>query len=135
MLALLGSASTSQTIVPANSPLSAVQPMVHSVTFAEFSNLVADVAAWARSKQFRVPGIQSPPRVPGADRVLRRFQGEVRTIAVTVRGRRRSDVIADVVQGILVANGVSRDEWPEFVADALAATSSGSVGPSWASAA
>lgn len=106
-----------------------------SVSFAEFSELVANLASWARARGLRVPGIQSPPRVPGADRVLRRTGGEVRTIAVVVRGRRRTEVVTDVVSGILMANAVARSEWAAIVEDALAAVGAGSVGPTWACAA
>lgn len=105
------------------------------VSFAEFSELVAMLASWARSRGLRVPGIQSPPRVPGADRVLRRANGEVRTIAVVVRGRSRADVATDVVSGILVANAVPSAEWAEMVAEALAAVGARLVGPTWACAA
>ena len=106
-----------------------------TVTFAEFSELVANLAMWARGRGLRVPGIQSPPRVPGVERVVRRTDGEVRTIAVAVRGRRREAVAADVVSGILVANAVAPGEWAVLVDDALAAIGAGSVGPTWASAA
>lgn len=106
-----------------------------SVSFAEFSELVASLAVWARGKGLRVPGIQSPPRVPGVERVVRRAGGEVRTIAVAVRGRRRADVATDVVSGILVANSIAPGEWSELVNDALAAVGAGSVGPTWACAA
>ena len=106
-----------------------------TVSFAEFSELVANLASWARGRGFRVPGIQSPPRVPGADRVLRRTNGEVRTIAVVVRGRGRVEVVTDVVSGILLANAVPRSDWSAVIDDALAAVGAGSVGPSWACAA
>ena len=105
------------------------------VSFADFSDLVTTLGSWARRRGLRVPGIQSPPRVPGADRVVRRFQGEVRTVAVTVRGRSRIDVVTDVVSGILMANGVSRDQWPTMIDDALAAVRGRFVGPVWADAA
>ncbi len=105
------------------------------VSFADFSDLVTTLGSWARRRGLRVPGIQSPPRVPGADRVVRRFQGEVRTVAVTVRGRSRIDVVTDVVSGILMANGVSRDQWPTMIDDALAAVGGRFVGPVWADAA
>ena len=76
-----------------------------------------------------MPGVQSPPRVPGAERAVRRFGGEVRTIAVTVRGRGRNDVLVDVVSGILLANGVARREWPAMIDDARAAVDVGPVDP------
>jgi hypothetical protein len=105
------------------------------VSFADFSDLVSTIASWARHRSLRVPGIQSPPRVQGADRVVRRFQGEVRTVAVTVRGRSRNAVVTDVVSGILMANGVSRDQWPALIDDAFSALPGHVVGPVWADAA
>lgn len=89
-----------------------------SVSFAEFPDLVARLTAWSRRQGMRVPGIQSPPRAPGVDRAVRRVGGEVRTIAVTLRGRRRSDVVNDLVSGILVANGVPREGWTALLDDA-----------------
>lgn len=56
-------------------------------------------------------------------------------MAVTVRGRSRIDVVTDVVSGILMANGVSRDQWPTMIDDALAAVGGRFVGPVWADAA
>lgn len=82
-----------------------------------------------------MPGVQSPPRVPGAERVVRRFGGEVRTVAVAVRGRGRTDVLIDVVSGILLANGVVRREWPGMIDDARAAVDVGPVGPRFLDAA
>ena len=105
------------------------------VSFAEFSDLVGSLGVWARHRGLRVPGIQSPPRVPGADRVLRRFEGEVKTVAVVVRGRTRRAVVTDVVSGILVANGVLRDQWPALIDDALSSLRGAVVGPVWADAA
>ena len=105
------------------------------VSFAEFSDLVGTLGGWARHRGLRVPGIQSPPRVPGADRVVRRFHGEVRTVAVAVRGRTRREVVTDVVSGILVANGIVREEWPALIDDALGTLPGAVVGPVWADAA
>ena len=107
----------------------------HGVSFADFGALVADLSRWARRRNLRMPGVQSPPRVPGAERVVRRFGGEVRTIAVTVRGRGRNDVLIDVVSGILLANGVAKCEWPAMIDDARAATDARPVGPRFLDAA
>ena len=58
-----------------------------------------------------VPGFCSPPRLPGADRTIRRSRGEP-IVAVRLRGRPFTDVVADVVEGVLVANGIrGRPEW------------------------
>ena len=117
--------------MPVLHPLARPQtPGPHSsVSFAEFGDLVADLSRWARRRHLRMPGVQSPPRVPGAERVVRRFGGEVRTIAVTVRGRGRNDVLVDVVSGILLANGVARRDWSAMIDDARAAVDDGPVGP------
>ena len=82
-----------------------------------------------------MPGVQSPPRVAGVERVVRRFGGEVRTVAVAVRGRRRGDVLGDVVAGILLANGVARSEWAALIDDARASVDVGPVGPRFLDAA
>ena len=82
-----------------------------------------------------MPGVQSPPRVAGVERVVRRFDGEVRTIAVRVRGRRRGDVLTDVVSGILLANGVARHAWADLIDDARASVDVGPVGPRFLDAA
>ena len=67
---------------------------------------------------------------------LRALQrGEVRTVAVAVRGRRRGDVLGDVVAGILLANGVARSEWAALIDDARASVDVGPVGPRFLDAA
>jgi hypothetical protein len=76
-----------------------------------FSNAVRTVAEEARRMGLMVPGFRSPPRLPGADRTIRRSAGEP-IVAVRVRGRPIADVVADVVEGVLVANGVrGRAQW------------------------
>src|SRR5579871_3058443 len=76
-----------------------------------FSAAVRVVAEEARRMGLVVPGFRSPPRVPGADRTIRRAAGAP-IVAVRLRGRPFSDVVADVVEGVLVANGVrGRREW------------------------
>ena len=67
--------------------------------------------------------------------MVRRFGGEVRTVAVAVRGRGRTDVLIDVVSGILLANGVARCEWPAMIHDAQTAVDVGPVGPRFLDAA
>jgi len=54
-----------------------------------------------------VPGFRSPPGLVGVDRTIRRPHGEP-IIAIRVRGRPAADIVADIVEGVLVANDVSR---------------------------
>ena len=76
-----------------------------------FSAAVRAVAEEARRMGLVVPGFRSPPRLAGADRTIRRTSGEP-IVAVRLRGRPFADVVADVVEGVLVANGIrGRPEW------------------------
>jgi hypothetical protein len=70
-----------------------------------FSALVRVVAQEARAMGLVVPGFRSPPRLAGAVRTIRAGSGAP-IIAVRLRGRPFADVAADVVEGVLVANGV-----------------------------
>ena len=72
-----------------------------TVGFARAARLVA---AEARRRGLSVPGFCSPPRVPGADRTLRRRPGGWAMVAVRVRGRPAADVLADLVDGVVRAN-------------------------------
>ena len=77
----------------------------------DFSAAVRAVAEEARRMGLVVPGFRSPPRLAGADRTIRRSAGEP-IVAVRVRGRPFADVVADIVEGVLVANGArGRAQW------------------------
>lgn len=61
----------------------------------------------ARGRGLVVPAFRSPPRRPGASRTLRRWPGGGATVSVEVAGRPREAVVADLVEGIVVANDVA----------------------------
>jgi hypothetical protein len=69
-----------------------------------FADAVRLVAAEARALGLEVPGFRSPPRLPGADRSLRRRPGATPAIAVRLTGRPFDAVIVDMVEGVVVAN-------------------------------
>lgn len=71
-----------------------------------FATTVRLLAAEARRLGLDVPGFRSPPRLPGADRSLRRRAGGSAAVAVRLRGRTAGAVVADMVEGVLVANGL-----------------------------
>lgn len=71
-----------------------------------FSIAAQVVAAEARRMGLSVPAFRSPPRIPGATRTIRRRGGGA-MVAVAVRGRSPADVMADLVEGVIVANGLS----------------------------
>lgn len=53
-----------------------------------------------------VPGFRSPPRLP-VDRSLRRRPGATPAVAVRLHGRPMQMVVADMVEGVLVANAAT----------------------------
>lgn len=85
----------------------------------------------ARARGLRVPGFRSPPRIAGAERTLRRARSGSATVAVVVKGRPWSAVLADLVDGVVAANGLrgtraerTRTElWAALEADGLVAAS------------
>jgi hypothetical protein len=90
-----------------------------TVRFATTARALADAA---RAHGLTVPGFRSPPRLSGVDRTLRR-RGASASIAVRVRGRPWADVLTDMVEGIVVANGLSGE-----AADAARAALAGAAG-------
>ena len=70
-----------------------------------FADLARRLGAAARAAGLVVPAFRSPPRRPGAARTIRRLPGGP-VVAVQVRARALADVIADMVEGIVVANGL-----------------------------
>src|SRR5579872_3534540 len=77
---------------------------MHSDTVS-FSAAVRTIAAEARRLGLTVPGFRSPPKVAGVDRTIRWSRGQP-IVSIRVAGRPVGDVVADVVEGVLVANGV-----------------------------
>lgn len=58
----------------------------------------------ARSLDLIVPGFRTPPKLPGIERTIRRHPGGTVTIAVVLRDRPFQAVIADLIEGIVIAN-------------------------------
>jgi hypothetical protein len=79
--------------------------------FADTARVLADAA---RGGGLVVPTFRSPPRVLHRDRTIRhRADGSV-AVAVRLTGRPFVAVVADMVEGVLVANrleGATADEW------------------------
>ena len=72
-----------------------------------FSWLARRLAAEARRLGLTVPGFRSPPRRAGAVRTLRRVEGGGCIVAVRRRERPGVEVVADLVDGVLAANGLA----------------------------
>ena len=75
-----------------------------------FAATVRTLAAAARARGLAVPGFRSPPRVPGADRTVRRTADGRSTVAVVVKGRPHQAVVADMIEGIVIANDLDGTE-------------------------
>lgn len=76
--------------------------MTSSVRFAR---AVRTLSESARRQGLVVPTFRTPPGRPGAVRTIRRSRRGV-TVAVQVAGRPWAAVLADLVDGVVVANGL-----------------------------
>ncbi|HVF74157.1 MAG TPA: hypothetical protein VM938_03845 [Acidimicrobiales bacterium] len=79
--------------------------LVHASSLS-FSALAQVLAAEVRRHGLVLPSFSSPPRVAGARRTIRRLQGGGLMVSVQVRGRSIDDVLGDMVDGVVVANGL-----------------------------
>jgi hypothetical protein len=71
-----------------------------------FADVARRLGAAARAAGLVVPAFRTPPRRPGAPRTIRRLPGGP-VVAVVVRGRPLEAVVADMVDGVLFANGLA----------------------------
>lgn len=86
-----------------------------------FAAAVRALAVEARKLGLEVPGFRSPPRLAGADRSLRRSPGASPAVAVRLRDRPFEAIAADMVEGVVVANGLTGRRAAQVRARLLAA--------------
>ncbi len=79
---------------------------VESCTALDFGEMSRIVAGEARRHGLVAPSFRSPPRLQGATRTLRRYPNGQLLVSVRCRGRPVADVAADMVDGVLMANGL-----------------------------
>jgi hypothetical protein len=79
---------------------------MESSTTARFAHAARTLAREARRRGLLAPSFRCPPRVVGADRTLRRRPGGA-VVAVRLRGRPWPAVLADMIEGVIAANGLS----------------------------
>lgn len=84
-----------------------------------FTQAARRLGAAAHAAALIVPAFRCPPRLAGAQRTIRRYPGGP-VIAVQVRGRPFFEVVADMVEGVIVANRLE-GEAAHRVRDCLAA--------------
>jgi hypothetical protein len=73
---------------------------------ARFAGIARRLGSAARAAGLTVPVFRTPPRRPGAPRTIRRLPGGP-VVAVALRDRTFGDVVHDMVEGVIVANGLS----------------------------
>jgi hypothetical protein len=92
---------------------------VSTIRFAVAARAITDEARRAGLEV--VPGFRSPPKLP-VDRALRRRAGATPAVAVRLQGRPMDIVVADMVEGVLVANdATNRDDLRARLLAAVAA--------------
>jgi len=84
-----------------------------SIRFAATARALGEVA---RAHGFEAPAFRSPPRVKGRNRTIVRHASGAATVAVVVRGRPWSAVVADMIDGFVACN---TDGDPERLRDLL----------------
>ena len=82
---------------------------VDADTVIGFSAAARRLAEEARRRGLVVPGFRSPPRLEGAARTLRRVRDGAPVVAVQRRGRTGTDVLRDMIDGVVVANRLDGD--------------------------
>ncbi len=76
----------------------------------DFSAAARALAMAARRAGLRAPSFRTPPRLRGASRTLRRWPSGGALVSVATRGRPPLEVLTDMAEGVLVANGLRGDE-------------------------
>lgn len=94
--------STSRSVTAAGGA-SASPAEYSTIEFAELARLLARAA---RRCGLRAPSFRCPPRRVGVDRTIRRH-GAAAVVAVRIRSRTAPAIIADMIDGIVVANRVA----------------------------
>jgi hypothetical protein len=101
-----------------------------------FVRAVQALGAAARAGGLAVPGFRSPPRLRGVQRSIKRWPGGA-MVAVVVRDRPWPAVLADLVEGVVAANGLQGPPadaargvlWAALAADDPVALAPWEVGP------
>ena len=73
-------------------------------TSIQFAIAVRSLGDAARGQGLDVPGFRSPPRLKGVSRSLRRRPDGAVTVSVVLRDRPWVAVLADMIEGVVVAN-------------------------------
>jgi hypothetical protein len=75
-------------------------------TSLRFARIARRLTEAARAQGLRAPTFRSPPRISGVTRTIRRGARGAATVSVVLRGRPWAAVSADMIDGVVVANGL-----------------------------
>jgi len=100
----------------------------------EFAHAARALTRAAGRRSLVAPSFRCPPRLVGVDRSIRHrrgISGDDPVVSVRVKGRPREAVLADMIEGIVVANGLLAPEadrvrnelWQTVTAEELRAAS------------
>ncbi|MEM9513768.1 MAG: hypothetical protein AAGA42_02835 [Actinomycetota bacterium] len=73
---------------------------------ADFAAAARRLSLVARRHRLEAPSYRSPPRLVGVDRTIRRRPEGGAVVAVRVHGRPVAAVLADMIEGVIVANAL-----------------------------
>ena len=79
-------------------------------TSVRFAGAVKSLSDVARRQGLAVPAFRSPPRLAGCERTIRWRSDGGATVAIRLKGRLWVQVLADMVEGVVAANGLQGPE-------------------------
>lgn len=74
----------------------------------EFARAARQISQAARMARYEVPAFRSPPKVPRCRRSLKRRTDGSITVSIQIKGRPFAAIVADMVEGVLAANELTR---------------------------
>jgi hypothetical protein len=78
---------------------------MESATTVEFAAAARTITREARRRGLIGPSFRCPPRLVGVDRSIRR-RPDGAVVSIRLHGRPRGAVIADMIEGVVVTNGL-----------------------------
>ncbi|MGB0113236.1 MAG: hypothetical protein WBP59_08460 [Ilumatobacteraceae bacterium] len=72
-------------------------------TTVDFASAARSLTREARRRGLVPPSFRCPPRLVGVDRSIRR-RADSAVVSIRLKGRPRAAVIADMIEGVIVAN-------------------------------
>ena len=113
--------------VTENRPTAIPTALPTELPAVRFAEAARSLGRAAHAVGLEVPAFRCPPKVPGAGRTLRRYPGGT-VVAVRLRGRAFEEALADMVEGVLVANRVPEPDATRL-RPVLAAAAAGEAEP------